>query len=90
MKDHARAIVRVDGRVETPRSAGSRPQRDNESGGSGLADEAITFIRANRQGPFMLFLWNYTAPTGAHPVIANGKMYLRDQGVRLAYDVRAK
>ena len=26
----------------------------------------------------------------AHPVIANGKLYLRDQDVLLCYDVKAK
>jgi len=29
-------------------------------------------------------------PAWAHPVIANGKLYLRDQGVLLAYDILAK
>jgi outer membrane protein assembly factor BamB len=29
-------------------------------------------------------------PAWAHPVIANGRLYLRDQDVLLAYDVRAK
>jgi len=28
-------------------------------------------------------------PAWAHPVIANGRLYLRDQGVLLAYDVTA-
>lgn len=34
-----------------------------------------------------------TAPgsrPGAHPVIVNGKLYLRDQDVLLCYDVKAK
>lgn len=31
-----------------------------------------------------------TAPDWAHPVIANGKLYLRDQDVLLCYDVKAK
>lgn len=30
------------------------------------------------------------APAWAHPVIANGKLYVRDQGVLLCYDVKAK
>jgi outer membrane protein assembly factor BamB len=30
------------------------------------------------------------APDWAHPVIANGKLYLRDQDVLLCYDVRAR
>jgi outer membrane protein assembly factor BamB len=30
------------------------------------------------------------APAWAHPVIANGKLYLRDQDVLLCYDVKAK
>ena len=29
-------------------------------------------------------------PAWAHPVIANGRLYLRDQGVLLAYDIRAR
>jgi len=29
-------------------------------------------------------------PAWAHPVIANGKMYVRDQDLLLCYDVRAK
>jgi hypothetical protein len=29
-------------------------------------------------------------PAWAHPVIANGKLYLRDQDVLLCYDVKAK
>jgi outer membrane protein assembly factor BamB len=29
-------------------------------------------------------------PAWAHPVIANGRLYLRDQGVLLAYDIAAK
>ena len=29
-------------------------------------------------------------PAWAHPVIANGRMYLRDQGVLLCYDIKAK
>ena len=29
-------------------------------------------------------------PAWAHPVIANGKLYIRDQGVLLCYDVKAK
>jgi alcohol dehydrogenase (cytochrome c) len=29
-------------------------------------------------------------PAWAHPVIANGKLYLRDQDVLLAYDIVAK
>ena len=28
------------------------------------------------------------SPAWAHPVIANGKLYLRDQGVLLCYDVK--
>jgi hypothetical protein len=31
-----------------------------------------------------------SAPDWTHPVIANGKMYLRDQGVMLCYDIKAK
>ena len=31
-----------------------------------------------------------SAPDWAHPVIANGKLYLRDQDVLLCYDVKAK
>jgi outer membrane protein assembly factor BamB len=30
------------------------------------------------------------APDWTHPVVANGKLYLRDQGVLLCYDVKAK
>ena len=30
------------------------------------------------------------APDWSHPVIANGKLYLRDQDVLLCYDVKAK
>ena len=30
------------------------------------------------------------SPDWAHPVIANGKLYLRDQDVLLCYDVKAK
>jgi outer membrane protein assembly factor BamB len=30
------------------------------------------------------------APAWPHPVIANGKLYLRDQDVLLCYDVKAK
>jgi hypothetical protein len=26
----------------------------------------------------------------AHPIIANGKLYIRDQGLLLCYDVKAK
>lgn len=29
-------------------------------------------------------------PAWAHPVVANGRLYLRDQGLLLAYDVRAR
>ncbi len=29
-------------------------------------------------------------PAWAHPVIANGKLYIRDQDVLLCYDVKAK
>ena len=29
-------------------------------------------------------------PTWSHPVVANGKLYLRDQDTLYAYDVRAK
>ena len=29
-------------------------------------------------------------PAWAHPVIANGKLYLRDQDVLLCYDIKAK
>jgi hypothetical protein len=29
-------------------------------------------------------------PAWAHPVIANGKLYVRDQGVLLCYDVKAE
>ena len=29
------------------------------------------------------------APDWSHPVIANGKLYLRDQGVLLCYDIKA-
>jgi outer membrane protein assembly factor BamB len=29
-------------------------------------------------------------PAWAHPVIANGKLYLRDQGALFVYDIRAK
>jgi hypothetical protein len=29
-------------------------------------------------------------PAWAHPVIANGKLYLRDQDVLLCYDVKKK
>jgi len=29
-------------------------------------------------------------PAWAHPVIANGKLYLRDQDLLLAYDIRTK
>lgn len=29
-------------------------------------------------------------PAWAHPVVANGKLYIRDQGVLLCYDVKAK
>ena len=28
------------------------------------------------------------APAWAHPVIANGKLYIRDQGLLLCYDVQ--
>lgn len=31
-----------------------------------------------------------SAPAWAHPVIANGKLYIRDQGLLLCYDVKAK
>jgi outer membrane protein assembly factor BamB len=31
-----------------------------------------------------------TAPDWSHPVVANGKLYLRDQGVLLCYDAKAK
>ena len=30
------------------------------------------------------------SPDWSHPVIANGKLYLRDQDVLLCYDVKAK
>ena len=30
------------------------------------------------------------SPAWAHPVIANGKLYIRDQDVLLCYDVKAK
>jgi outer membrane protein assembly factor BamB len=30
------------------------------------------------------------SPAWAHPVVANGKLYIRDQGVLLCYDVKAK
>jgi hypothetical protein len=30
------------------------------------------------------------APDWTHPVVANGKLYLRDQGVLLCYDVKGK
>jgi hypothetical protein len=29
-------------------------------------------------------------PAWAHPVIANGKLYIRDQDVLLCYDIKAK
>ena len=29
-------------------------------------------------------------PAWAHPVIANGKLYIRDQGLLLCYDVKDK
>jgi len=29
-------------------------------------------------------------PTWTHPVVAGGRLYLRDQGTIYAYDVRAK
>jgi outer membrane protein assembly factor BamB len=31
-----------------------------------------------------------SAPAWPYPVLANGKLYLRDQGVLLCYDVKAK
>ena len=31
-----------------------------------------------------------SAPAWAHPIIANGKLYIRDQGLLLCYDVKAK
>jgi hypothetical protein len=30
------------------------------------------------------------SPAWAHPVIANGKLYIRDQGTLYCYDVKAK
>ena len=30
------------------------------------------------------------SPAWTHPVIANGKLYVRDQGLLLCYDVKAK
>ncbi len=30
------------------------------------------------------------APAWAHPVIANGRLYVRDQDVLLCYDIKAK
>ena len=31
-----------------------------------------------------------SAPDWSHPVIANGKLYLRDQSLLLCYDIKAK
>lgn len=31
-----------------------------------------------------------SAPVWAHPIIANGRLYVRDQDVLLCYDVTAK
>ena len=31
-----------------------------------------------------------SAPAWAHPIVANGKLYIRDQGLLLCYDVKAK
>jgi outer membrane protein assembly factor BamB len=31
-----------------------------------------------------------SVPAWAHPIIANGKLYIRDQGLLLCYDVKAK
>ena len=31
-----------------------------------------------------------SSPAWAHPVIANGKLYVRDQGILFCYDVKAK
>ncbi len=31
-----------------------------------------------------------SAPAWAHPIIANGKLYIRDQDMLLCYDVKAR
>ena len=31
-----------------------------------------------------------SAPAWAHPIVANGKLYIRDQGLLLCYDVKSK
>lgn len=58
----------------------------SEEGVVGLAEANATGYREHGRftittGPF---------PTWTHPVVANGRLYLRDQGTLYAYDVRAR
>jgi hypothetical protein len=58
----------------------------SERGVVGLAEATPQGYR--EQGRFTL--QTGSQPTWSHPVVANGKLYLRDQDTIYAYDVRAK
>jgi outer membrane protein assembly factor BamB len=58
----------------------------SENGVVGLAEASPTGYREH--GRFELKTSRY--PTWSHPVVSGGKLFLRDQGVVYAYDVRAK
>jgi len=55
---------------------------------------AMLLIEPNRKGVVERGRFDQpdrsSAPAWTHPVIANGKLYIRDQDVLLCYDVRAK
>ena len=58
----------------------------SERGVVGLAEASPTGYREH--GRFQL--QTGSSPTWSHPVVANGKLFLRDQDTIYAYDVRAK
>ena len=57
----------------------------SEQGVVGLAEAIPTAIRSTAASRSDRIL-----PTWSHPVVANGKLFLRDQDTIYAYDVRAK
>jgi hypothetical protein len=58
----------------------------SENGVVGLADAAPEEYR--ERGRFQIKSGNL--PTWSHPVVSNGRLYLRDQDSIYAYDVKAK
>lgn len=79
--------------------------RDREGPKGSLAFADGRFYLRSEEGPIVLFEpskegWiehgrfeqpdRSSVPAWAHPVIANGKLYIRDQGLLLCYDVAAK